>query len=621
MTRAWVLLLLLSGAGCGTAPRQCNARTCSGCCTTSGECVGGSSSNACGSLGSQCQDCTRSNLVCSVGSCTSLVTPIGPGSVGGGSGFGGGSASVGGGSASVGGGSASVGGGSASVGGGSASVGGGSASVGGGSASVGGGSASVGGGSAGGAPVNPCLTNNGGCDVNAQCTNLGGVAQCACFPGWTGNGFTCSDVDECASGNGGCHANATCTNTPGSRTCACRTGFTGSGTFCSDIDECLSGTAGCSVNASCTNLTGSFSCACRSGYTGNGFTCTANTPTWTMETVAFSGGGHSALALDAAGYPAVVYHSESPRGVYLRRRTTSWSAPETVDSATNAMEPSLAASSSFIVANGLTTVVGTSISMSVSTWKRSASSPSWSPENSLSGYDRPDVAAGGGREHLVAVVRSGGALGQVGYSSRTVGSSTWSTPTILGTGASGFGPKVSASGGMVVALFSRSPDGLTLARSSNNGSTWTTTTVTTLRAWSWDVVLDPSGTVFLAYYTPDNGHRIILESYSGLSRTQQTIVDTPQGTGAGSMWFSGVSIAQSPLGTTHAAWLDFTRGNVVRYVSNATSTTGDYITETVTTADDVLGQTSLVVDSSYAVHLTYPAPSSSWSNLGYAVRR
>lgn len=475
-----------------------------------------------------------------------------------------------------------------------------------------------GGGSAGGAPVNPCLTNNGGCDLNAQCTNVGGAAQCTCFAGWTGNGFSCTDVNECASGNGGCDVNATCTNTAGSRTCACRTGYTGSGTFCSDVDECLNGTAGCSANATCTNLSGSFSCACRSGYTGNGFTCTANTPTWTTETVAFSGGSHSALALDSAGYPAVVYHSENPRGVYLRRRTTSWSAPETVDSATNAMEPSLAASSAFIVANSLTTVVGSSITMSVSTWKRSTSSAFWSPENSLAGYDRPDVAAGGGREHLVAVVRSGGTLGQVGYSSRSIGSTTWSTPTVLGTGSSGWGAKVSASGGMVVALFSRSPEGLTLARSSNNGSTWTTTTVTTLRAWSWDIVLDPSGTAFLVYYTPDNGHRVMLESYSGLSRTQQSIVDTPLASGAGSMWFSGLSIAQSPLGTTHAAWLDFTRGNVVRHTSNAS---GAYVTTTVTNSDDVLGQTGLVVDANEAVHLTYPAPASSWSNLGYAVRR
>ncbi len=40
------------------------------------------------------------------------------------------------------------------------------------------------------------------------------------------------DVDECGYNNGGCSVNATCTNTPGSRTCACNPGYTGDGITC-----------------------------------------------------------------------------------------------------------------------------------------------------------------------------------------------------------------------------------------------------------------------------------------------------------------------------------------------------------------------------------------------------
>ena len=40
------------------------------------------------------------------------------------------------------------------------------------------------------------------------------------------------DIDECLTNNGGCHVNATCRNTVGSRTCTCKTGYQGSGTVC-----------------------------------------------------------------------------------------------------------------------------------------------------------------------------------------------------------------------------------------------------------------------------------------------------------------------------------------------------------------------------------------------------
>ena len=52
----------------------------------------------------------------------------------------------------------------------------------------------------------------------------------------------CADINECMTGNGGCNANALCTNTAGSRTCACNPGYTGDGFTCT-IVSCGSLTA------------------------------------------------------------------------------------------------------------------------------------------------------------------------------------------------------------------------------------------------------------------------------------------------------------------------------------------------------------------------------------------
>ena len=41
--------------------------------------------------------------------------------------------------------------------------------------------------------INECSTNNGGCSVNAQCTNvIGGARTCTCNDGYTGDGFNCT---------------------------------------------------------------------------------------------------------------------------------------------------------------------------------------------------------------------------------------------------------------------------------------------------------------------------------------------------------------------------------------------------------------------------------------------
>jgi len=40
------------------------------------------------------------------------------------------------------------------------------------------------------------LENNGGCNVNANCTNIPGSYECHCKPGYIGNGIECSPCNE-----------------------------------------------------------------------------------------------------------------------------------------------------------------------------------------------------------------------------------------------------------------------------------------------------------------------------------------------------------------------------------------------------------------------------------------
>jgi len=39
--------------------------------------------------------------------------------------------------------------------------------------------------------VNECLTNNGGCDINAICSNTIGSFNCICKPEYSGDGLSC----------------------------------------------------------------------------------------------------------------------------------------------------------------------------------------------------------------------------------------------------------------------------------------------------------------------------------------------------------------------------------------------------------------------------------------------
>uniref|UniRef100_A0A7E4VI78 IgGFc-binding protein-like n=1 Tax=Panagrellus redivivus TaxID=6233 RepID=A0A7E4VI78_PANRE len=68
------------------------------------------------------------------------------------------------------------------------------------------------------------------CSVNGFCSNDNGHEACQCQPGFTGDGYSCTDVNECALNATLCGANAAhgiCINTPGSYHCDCNVPWNG----------------------------------------------------------------------------------------------------------------------------------------------------------------------------------------------------------------------------------------------------------------------------------------------------------------------------------------------------------------------------------------------------------
>ena len=45
--------------------------------------------------------------------------------------------------------------------------------------------------------TDPCLSNNGKCDTNANCTNNAGFAYCTCKSGFSGDGISCAGMWSC----------------------------------------------------------------------------------------------------------------------------------------------------------------------------------------------------------------------------------------------------------------------------------------------------------------------------------------------------------------------------------------------------------------------------------------
>ncbi|XP_078579047.1 uncharacterized protein LOC144863579 [Branchiostoma floridae x Branchiostoma japonicum] len=105
------------------------------------------------------------------------------------------------------------------------------------------------------------------------------------WDGWRGTEYSLKavsmkirpPVDECSLGWDNCHEEATCEDTTFSFTCTCNDGYTGNGFTCTDVDECEDMyLSHCDAQATCTNTVGSFTCSCNEGYFGDGVDhCTA----------------------------------------------------------------------------------------------------------------------------------------------------------------------------------------------------------------------------------------------------------------------------------------------------------------------------------------------------------
>ena len=94
--------------------------------------------------------------------------------------------------------------------------------------------------------------------ISSQCSLCGLLHT---FLGYSGNGYSCSDIDECLVDNGGCSRTpyVECVNTQGSHTCGgCPPGYSGSGRFCSYVGYCVVNNGGCHPMATCIEQSGNY---------------------------------------------------------------------------------------------------------------------------------------------------------------------------------------------------------------------------------------------------------------------------------------------------------------------------------------------------------------------------
>ncbi|XP_052381880.1 thrombospondin-4-B-like isoform X2 [Oncorhynchus keta] len=123
----------------------------------------------------------------------------------------------------------------------------------------------------------------GVCFRDDMCIETEEGVECGpCPDGYTGDGFSCDDVDECQFNP--CFPGVKCVNTaPGFRCDACPLGYTGLAVegvgvvyaqtnkqVCDDIDECKGpNNGGCTADSLCHNSAGSYVCGgCKTGYIG-----------------------------------------------------------------------------------------------------------------------------------------------------------------------------------------------------------------------------------------------------------------------------------------------------------------------------------------------------------------
>jgi len=116
--------------------------------------------------------------------------------------------------------------------------------------------------------VNECLMGAHDCHPEAKCVNTPGNYYCRCVSGFTGDGYTCTDLDDCDPDpcdpvHGTCHDQGA--NLYG---CEAALGYTGPDAG-QDLDECNTGAHSCDANADCVNTYGSYVCTCHDQFYGN----------------------------------------------------------------------------------------------------------------------------------------------------------------------------------------------------------------------------------------------------------------------------------------------------------------------------------------------------------------
>lgn len=350
---------------------------------------------------------------------------------------------------------------------------------------------------------------------------------------------------------------------------------------------------------------------CDTGYEICGNTCCVRVPVWSTEMVSTNGGAHSSLIVDAQSVPSIAYFSDSPRGVHFRTRAGgAWSQAEIVDSRVNAFEPQLVDSNGPMIVHSVLEM-DTEL---VATWRRNAGS--WTFAGGVANQDRPAVAVGANAEILAAIDRVPGGSSSIIWHTRNAGTNLWAARGGIGTGGVDWRVAIDINaGGTAYAVYSVDDD-LHLGRMATLASPFVTSPALTGPVWEFDVAVDANDDAHVVYYLAST-HLIRYEVYTGFTRTRQVTVETSGGMAPGAQHFSGLSLALGPSGA-HISYLDFSRGNpLVRYASDANG----FVPETVGPADDILGDTSIAVDTTDAPHISYPWPSSSFSNLGYAVKR
>ncbi|KAL4226505.1 Stabilin-2 [Mactra antiquata] len=124
------------------------------------------------------------------------------------------------------------------------------------------------------------------CDGNATCeesTQTDSIDKtCTCNHGYNGDGYICVPIDPCQSNNGGCDVTtSTCLYLePGKSKCECKNGYEFSNTStgsCELINSCITQNITCDGKATCITLSPDETiCQCPDGYEGDGQNCYGN---------------------------------------------------------------------------------------------------------------------------------------------------------------------------------------------------------------------------------------------------------------------------------------------------------------------------------------------------------